>query len=68
MPFEITQTKSKSREIICKVGVLNLYKINIHHILTFMFRTKNQGITATFQEKFKQIHHKYSTGFQPRKF
>ena len=39
--FCFSKTTSKSREIMCKVGILNLYKNNIHDVLNFMLRVKS---------------------------
>ena len=67
IPFEFTQTTSKLREIMCKVGILNLYKINIQQVLTFMFTVKIQTIPAFFLKKVMQIH-KYPAGFSHGSF
>ena len=61
--FEFSKRTSKSREMMCKVGILNLYNIHVQEVLTSMFRVKNQTITTTFDERFTQIYHGYPTGF-----
>ena len=60
--FDFSDTISKSREIICKVVILNLNKISGQQVINSMFRVKNQTIPATFHEKFMQIS-KYPTTF-----
>ena len=40
--FEFLKTTSKSSEINCKLGILNL--INFQQVLNFIFRVKNQPI------------------------
>ena len=42
-------------------GILNVYKLNLHQVLNFMFRVHNETIPKSFQTKFKHIEHEYET-------
>ena len=48
---------------MCKVGVFNLYKTSIQHVLNFMFNVKNQTKPVFFDEKITQFKHMHPTDF-----
>jgi hypothetical protein len=50
------------------LGVLNVYKLNLHQVLLFMFKTKNGLSPKIFQSYFNKINHKYSTKFSDNNF
>ena len=51
-----------------EMKVLNIYKLNIYQVLTFMFKTKRDNVHATFWNDFPEISHRYPTGFSQTKF
>ena len=52
-------TRGKMKEM----KVLNIYKLNISQVLTFMFKIKGDTATAAFRNDFREISHRYPTGF-----
>ena len=46
-----------------EIRALNIFQINIHQVLTFMFRIKYGNSPAIFNSQFKTINHKYSTRY-----
>ena len=42
-------------------GILNVYKLNLYHVLNLLFRVHNETIPKSFQIKFQYIEHKYET-------
>ena len=51
-----------------KMKVLNIYKLNICQVLTFMFKIKTNTAPLVFQTKFKEIQHIYPTRFSKNSF
>ena len=43
--------------------VLNILKLNIYQVLTFMFKIKRDTAPAAFQNDFRETFHHYPTGF-----
>ena len=43
---------SYSEEIVDKLGILNVYRLNIYHTVNLMFRVKHNNIPGTFRTKF----------------
>ena len=43
----------KSEEIVDRLGILNIYKLNIYHTVNLMFRVNNNTIPETFLTNFK---------------
>ena len=43
----------KIENLIEKTGILNIYKLNIYHIINLMFRVKNNTIPEAFVNKFE---------------
>ena len=50
----------KSEEIIDRLGILNIYKLNIYHTVNLMFRVKNYTIPEAFRTKFQIMQHNYA--------
>ena len=50
-----------------KIGILNLYKINVQ-FLNFMLRAKSNTIPSALQEKFSLIQHNYPKNFNKNNF
>ena len=48
--------------------VLDIYKLNVYHVLTFMFKVKRDTAPAAFRNKFQEIFHCYPTGFSQSNF
>ena len=51
-----------------KMKVLNIYKLNIYQILTFMFKIKTKTVPLVFRTQFKEIQHIYPTRFSKNSF
>ena len=47
--------------LLRKLGSLSFYKLNIHQVLQFMFKTKHGFSPIVFQPYFSKISHKYPT-------
>ena len=45
----------KSEEIMYRLGILNIYKLNIYHTVNLMFRGKSNTIPKTFWKKFQIV-------------
>ena len=50
-------------EIMVRMKVLNIYKLNIYQILKFMFKIKTNTAPCIFEEQFTEIQHQYSARF-----
>ena len=46
-----------------EMKVLNIYKLNVYQVLTFMFKIKRDSAPATFRNNFRETSHQYPTGF-----
>ena len=44
-----------------KLGILNIFKLNIYNTVNLMFREKNNTIPDTFRTKFQIVQHNYAT-------
>ena len=49
------------KELMFKMKVLNIYKLNIYQVLTFMFKIKTNTAPLVFRTQFKEIQHTYPT-------
>ena len=47
------------KELMSKMKVLNIYKLNIYQVLTFMFKIKTNTAPLVFRTQFKEIQHTY---------
>ena len=56
------------REIMVRMKVWNIYKLNICQILNFMFKIKANTAPCIFQNQFTEIQHQYSTRFSKNSF
>ena len=43
-----------------KLGILNIYRLNIYHTVILIFRIKNNTIPEAFQTKFQIVQHNYA--------
>ena len=50
-----------SEEIKDRLGILNIYKLNIYHTVNLMFRVKNYTIPEASRTKFQIMQHNYAT-------
>ena len=50
-----------SEEIKDRLGILNIYKLNIYDTVNLMFRAKNNTIPEAFRTKFQIVQHNYAT-------
>ena len=53
---------------MCKFKALHVYKINIHQVLLFMFKTKHGLSPKVFDSRFTEFRHKYYTRFSENNF
>ena len=51
----------KSEEKMDKLGMLNIYKSNIYHVVYLMFIIKNNTKSEAFRTKFQMVQHNYAT-------
>ena len=58
----------KSEEIMDRLGILNIFKLNIYHTINIMFRVKNNTIQEAFQTKFQMVQHNYATRHSENNF
>ncbi|MBY0580860.1 MAG: reverse transcriptase family protein [Rickettsiales bacterium] len=52
---------TSANPLLRKLGVLNVYQLNIYSILLFMFRFKYRMLPNIFEDLFFIINHKYQT-------
>ena len=57
-------TRGKMEEM----KVLNIYKLNIYQVLTFMFKIKRDSVPTPFRSNFREIFHQYPTRFSQSNF
>ena len=55
IPIPTSQSKSRSKQIVRELSVLNIYQLNIYNVLNLMFKVKNGLIPDVFQNKFNMI-------------
>ena len=58
----------KSEEIMYRLSILNVYKLNIYHIVNLMFRVKNNTLPEAFRTKFQIVQHNYKTRHSENNF
>ena len=58
----------KIEDLMEKTGILNIYKLNIYHVINLMFRVKNNTIPEAFVNKFEIVHHHYPTRHSENNF
>ena len=56
------------REIMVRMKVLNIYKLNIYQILNFMFKIKTNTAPCIFENQFMEIQTQYSTRSRKNSF
>ena len=56
------------KELLIKMKVLNIYKLNIYQVLTFMFKIKTNTAPLVFRTQFKEIQHTYPTRYSKNSF
>ena len=62
------ERNTHSRPLMKKLGILNIFQLNILQTLLFMFKTKNEESPRIFSDQFSNIEHKYSTRFSDNNF
>ena len=50
------------------IKVSNIYKFSIYQVLTFMYKIKRDTALAAFRDNFREISHRYPTGFSQSNF
>ena len=68
IPMTSIESGLNSEEKMEQLGILNIYKLNLYHILNIMFRVKNNTIPKALQNKFQVIKHSYSTRHSENNF
>ena len=58
----------KIEDLMEKTGILNIYKLNIYHVINLMLRVKNNAILEAFVNKFEAAHHHYPTRHSENNF
>ena len=58
----------KIEDLMEKTGILNIYKLNIYHVINLMFSIKNNTIPEAFVNKFELVHHHYQTRHSENNF
>ena len=58
----------RSEEIMEKIGILNIYELNIFHTVNLMLRVKNNTIPEAFRTKFQIVQHNYVTSHSENNF
>ena len=58
----------KSEEIMDKLGILNIYKLNVYRTVNLMFRVKNNTIPEVFRTKIQILQHNYATRHSENNF
>ena len=48
--------------------VLSIYRLNIYHVLTLIFKIKRDTSLAAFRNDFRKMYHRYPTGFSQINF
>ena len=46
-----------------ELNVLNIYKLNMYQVLTFMFKIKRDNLTAAFRNNVREASHRCSTRY-----
>ena len=54
--------------LLRSLGALKIYKLNLHQILVFMYKTKLGISPKIFESYFSEISHKYPTRFSENNF
>ena len=48
----------KKDNLIKKAVILDIYKLNLHHVINLMFRVKNNKIPVAFENTFEIVQQK----------
>ena len=54
----------KIEDMMKTIGILDIYKLNIYHVINLMFRVKNNTKPEAFENKFEIVHHHYPTSLR----
>lgn len=57
-----------SQPILHKLGVLNIFQLNVHQVLQFMFKVKHGLVPTIFTNQFSNIEHRYNTRYAKSNF
>ena len=52
----------KSEEIMNRLNILNIHKLNMYHTVNLMFRVKNNTIPEAFRAKFQMVQYNSRQG------
>ena len=51
-----------------RLGIINIYKLNVCHTVNLMFRVKNNTVPDAFRTKFQIVQHNYATRYSENSF
>ena len=57
-----------ARPLLKKLKALNVYQIKLYHILSFMYKVKNDNVPKIFNSDFSSVTHSYPTRFSFNSF
>ena len=63
-----TNEFTDKREMMVRIKVLNIYKLNIYQNFKFFFNIKTNIAPCFFEKQFREIWHRYSTRFSKKSF
>ena len=66
--IRVTYAAEYARAKIDEMKVLNISKPNIYQVLTFAFKIKRDTTPGAFRNDFREISHRYATGFSQSDF
>ena len=58
----------KIEDMMAKIGVLNIFKLNIYHLINLTFRVTNNTKLEVSEIKFQIFHHHYPTRHRENNF
>ena len=58
----------KIEDLMTKIGILDIFKLNINHVINVIFRIKNNTIPEAFESKFEVVHNYYPTRHSENNF
>ena len=66
--IRVIYTAEHANEKMEEMKVLNICKLNIYQVLAFLFKIKGYTVPAAFRNYFREIFHRYPTGFSQINF
>ena len=57
-----------TQHLFLQIGALNIYQLNMHQVLLFMYKMKQNMTPKLFTNQFNSIQHKYNTRFSKNNY